>query len=305
MTELHGLRGSVGRLLAVSGTCLALACALALVALSSLASPSAQARIAPKGPLPIPGAFRLSASNGYTLDLIAVPPRSGRTASLLIYAFKRGMGVRYVAPAAVTETSMQSDLGELGEISVSFQRTNQATSVPCDDETIRFDSGQYEGKIDFHGEEGYTSVEATSVAGNIDYFLSGFCGESSVEVGPNKRARGAALYVRNPGLGPELSVRKRRPGGAALITATMSEYSNGIAIQRFTSRWIPGGTFRFDRRLRTATVRPPAPFAGTAKFDLGKKAGQRWSGDLTVDMPGRSGVPLTGPALRATLGPSE
>lgn len=84
----------------------------------------------------------------------------------------------------------------------------------------------------------------------------------------------------------------------------MSEYSSGISIQRFTSQWVPGVAFRYDRRLRTATVRPPAPFAGSAKFDLGKKAGQRWSGDLTVDMPGRAGVPLTGPALRATLSPS-
>lgn len=68
---------------------------------------------------------------------------------------------------------------------------------------------------------------------------------------------------------------------------------------------MPGGDFTYDRRLRTATVHPPAPFAGSARFDLGKKAGQRWGGDLTVDLPGRAGVPLTGPALRATLVPSE
>lgn len=307
MTELYKRRQSGARLRAVSGVCLVLACALALVASPSPASSSPQPRVAPERPLPIPGAFRLSASNGYTLDVIAVPQRAGRTASLLIYAYKRGRGVRYVAPARVTETSMQSDLGELGEISVSFQRTNQATSVPCDEETIRFDSGRYEGKIDFNGEEGYTSVEATSVPGDIGYFLSGFCGESFIEssVGDSaERARGAALYVRNPGLGPELSVRKRRPGAAALITASMSEYSNGISIVRFTSQWVPGVAFRYDRRLRTATVQPPAPFAGSARLDLRKKAGQRWSGDLTVDMPGRSGVPLTGPALRAALSPS-
>lgn len=304
MIELYELRRSGTRLLAVSGVCLALVCALALVASPSLASSSAQPRVAPERPLPIPGAFRLSASNGYTLDVIAVPPRAGRTASLLIYAYKRGRGVRYVAPATVTETSMQSDLGELGEISVSFHRSNQATSVPCGKEAIRFDSGRYEGKIDFHGEEGYTSVEATSVPGNIDYLLSGLCSEGFIEGGSDERAPGAALYIRNPGLGPELSVRKRRPGAAALITASMSEYSNGISIQRFTSQWVPGVAFRYDRRLRTATVRPPAPFAGSARFDLGKKAGQRWSGDLTIDMPGRAGVPLTGPALRATLSPS-
>lgn len=67
---------------------------------------------------------------------------------------------------------------------------------------------------------------------------------------------------------------------------------------------VPAAAFRYERRLRTAAVGPPAPFAGSAKFDLGKKADQRWSRDLTVDMPARTGVPLTGRALRATLSPS-
>jgi hypothetical protein len=273
----------------------------------ALAPLSAQPRVAPKA-LPVPGGFRFSASNGYTFDVVAVPPRAGRSGYLLIFVYARGKGVRYVAPATVTETSMQSDLGDLGEISVNFHRTNQATSVPCGKEKIRFDSGRYEGRISFLGEEGYTSVEATSVPGSIDYLLSGFCGEGVIESvvgGSPNRAPGAALYVRNPGLGPELSVRKRRPGAAALISASMSEYSNGISIQRYTSQWTPAAAFRYDRRLRTATLRPPAPFAGSARFDRGKKAGQRWSGDLTVDMPGRSGVPLTAPALRAALLPSE
>ncbi|HEU5064061.1 MAG TPA: hypothetical protein VFT79_13060 [Solirubrobacterales bacterium] len=280
-----------------------LVCAASLMAAPTWAASSPQPRVAPKA-LPVPGAFQLPASNGYTFDVIAVPPRGDRSASLLIFVSKKGKGVRYVAPATVTEASIQADLGELGEISVSFHRTNQATSVPCGKEAIRFDSGRYEGKIDFHGEEGYTSVEATSVPASIDYFLSGLCGESVFEVEVPRRLRGAELYVRNPGLGPELSVRKRRPGAAALITAWMSEYTNGISIQRFTSLRVPGGAFTYDRRLRTATVRPPAPFAGSARFARSKKAGQRWSGDLTVDMPGKAGVPLTGPALRAKLVPS-
>jgi hypothetical protein len=285
---------------ASAGVCLALICAVVLMAAPALA--------AKERPLFIPGAFRLSASNGYTLYVTALPSRAGRSASLLIFASVKGRGVRYLAPATVTETSMQADLGELGEISVSFHRTNQATSVPCGEETIRFDSGLYEGKIDFHGEEGYTSVAATTVPGTIDYFLSGFCGERFIESsggGPAGKARGASLSVRNPGLGPELSIEKRRPGAAAQIVASMTEYTNGVSIERFVSLRVAGKHFRYDRRLRTATVHPPAPFAGSAQFDLGKKAGRRWSGDLTVDMPGRAGVPLTAPTLRATLIPSS
>lgn len=111
--------------------------------------------------------------------------------------------------------------------------------------------------------------------------------------------------MRNPALGPELSVHKRRPGAAAQIAASTSEYSDGILIDRYEQLQMPGRDFTFDRHLRTASVHPPDPFSGSAQFDLRKKAGRRWSGDLSVDLPGRSGVPLTGPTLRATLIPSE
>ena len=283
---------------------LAMFCAVALVAGPATASPL-RSWAAPDGSLPVPGAFRLAASNGYTLYVIAEPPRGGRSGSVLIFASAKGRGANYVFPATVTETSMQADLGGLGEISLTFQRTNQPTSVACGKRTIRFDSGQYEGRFDFQGEEGYTSVEATSVPGNIDYFLAGSCGGGFFVTGTASRPQGAELYVRNPALGPRLRVHKRRPGAAAQIIAWTSEYSNGVSIERFADLRMPGGDFRYDRHLRTATLRPPPPFAGSARYDRGKKAGQRWSGDLTVDLPGSAGVPLIAPALRAYLVPSE
>lgn len=305
MAESRGLRGaSVGWLLAL-GVFLMMLCACTFVTVPTRASVPTRARTAAGGPLPLPGAFRLPASNGYTLYIVGVGSYAKRPGRLLIIAAARGKRVTYSAPATVTETSIQSDLGELGEISVTFQRSNRAASVPCGKKKLRFDSGQYEGKIDFHGEEGYTSVEAPSASGDPVLLLGGFCGGGFVDGGPPEHARGAELFVRNPALGPELSVRKSRPGSAALITAWTREVSNGISIEREVGALMPGGDFTFDPGLRTATVSPPPPFAGSARFDLDKKAGQRWCGDLTVDFPGRAGVPLTGPALRARLSPSE
>lgn len=305
MAERLGLRRTLERrlLLAVLPV---LAAVLGVAPATALAA--SQQAVAAKDQLPIPGAFRLTGSNGYTLYVIGLGSREGDSGSVLIFAFAKGKGVSYRAPATVTETAIQADLGGLGEISVSFQRTNQATSVPCGKRAIRFDSGLYEGKIVFNGEEGYTSAEATSVPGNIDYFLSAVCGngvisESFVGGGPSRRLPGAALFVRNPGLGPELSVTKTRVGAAASIEAWTREFTNGISIERYASLRVPSGAFKYDRRLRTATLRPPAPFAGSAHFDLGEKAGRRWSGSLAVDLPGRAGLPLTGPSLRATLSP--
>jgi hypothetical protein len=263
------------------------------------ATASAQANAA----LPVPGAFRLQGTNGYTLYVVGEPPRKGSSGSLLIFAAAEGEEVIYKAPATLTETSIQANLGGLGEISVTFQRSNQATAVPCGRRTIRFDSGSYEGRIVFHGEEGYTSAEATAVPGDASFLLSGLCGSGFIE-GSSGSGKGAELSVRNPGLGPRLTVQKSRPGRPAEIVARLTEYENGILIERVSALRIPGADFTYDTHLRTATVEPPAPFSGSARFDLGLKAGRRWSGDLAVDMPGRTHVPLTGPLLRATLTPS-
>lgn len=252
----------------------------------------------------VPDGFRLKASNGYTLYAVAEPPRQGTAGTLLLIASAKGRQVTYDAPATLTETSIEANLGEVGQISIEFQRSGQGTAVPCGKRKVRFASGSWVGTIQFHGEEGYADAEATSVPGNVEFILGDLCG-SLVTGGPSGPRKGAELFVRNPGLGPQLSVYKHRPGAAALITARLREYISGISIERVAAAWMPGHDFSYDRRLRTAAVTPPAPFAGSARFDLGVKAGRRWSGDLTVDLPGRSDVPLTSPLLRASLSPSE
>lgn len=270
---------------------------------------------APRAPLPIPDGFKLEASNGYTLYVAAEPPRTGTQGELRLIANAEGREVIYEAPATITETSIQASLGAVGEVAVEFQRSNTATTVPCGKQKIKFDSGSWVGTIQFHGEEGYADAEATSVPGNLELLLGGFCGSyfSSGSAGPQE---GAELNVRNPGLGPELSVYDHHPGGPATIFARTREYlstsgsstvHSGISIEREVAARIPGDDFTWDRRrLSTATVKPPAGiFSGSARFDLGLKAGRRWSGDLTVDMPGRADVPLTGPLLRASLRHSE
>lgn len=268
-----------------------------LVTLVVSASSAAGPAVASPRPLLIPGGFRLAGSNGYTLYVLAAPARAGRPGQVLIYASAKNRGASYKAPATVTETSIQSNLGSLGEISVTFHRSNEAAAGSCGKQTVRFDSGHFEGRIVFRGEEGFTSAEATTAPG----LVTGFCGEGFFSGGPSRYRGGAELDVRNPALGPRLSVRKSRRNGVAEIEGWTSENVDGILIGRFASLQMPTADFTYDRQLRQATVRPPAPFFGSAHFDRGKKAGLRWSGDLTVDLPGRSAVPLTGPTLRATL----
>ena len=63
------------------------------------------------------------------------------------------------------------------------------------------------------------------------------------------------------------------------------------------------GAFSYDPLLRTATLAPPAPFSGRASFHRGAVLENRWTGNLAIDFPGRSNVPLTGPGIGASLVP--
>jgi len=286
-----------------------LASGFALLGLAgAAATPSLASTASPTQPLPFPGAFRLEASNGYSMLVLAIPTYRGQPAKVGVYVYKKSLGVSYSVPATVTETSIQANLGDLGEISVAFHTSGQLTTArpSCGGKSVSFDPGIYEGTIDFHGEEGYTEVEATSVPGDPEFWLNIFCPALGGGGGSSGGSLpGAELHVRNPQLGPEFSVTKNRPSAPAHFEVVVSEHVNGISIKRYVAMPMPPGTFRFDRRLRTATLHPPAPFAGTGRFVRGKKAGKRWSGDLMVDMPGRADVPLTGSALRATLVPAE
>lgn len=293
------------RVLLVCGVVVALLGAVGPIATPARASIWALASAPGQQPLPPPGGFRLQASNGYSLIVLGVPPHEGRQGTVELYVTRKHQLVTYSAPATVTETSIEANLGELGEIAVTFKPTGQQRTVKprCGAKPISFDSGSYEGTIAFHGEEGYTELDATSAPGSIDFLLDALCSVTSGGSSGGRRP-GAELSIRNPQLGPELTVVKDRPDGAALIDVGVSEYNSGIAIQRVTSLLIPTGGFKYDRRLRTATLSPPSPFSGTGQFDRSKKGNKRWSGDLTVDMPGREDVPLTGNMLRARLVPA-
>lgn len=283
----------------------ALAAVLVLSLLASEQAFAAPAPTQPKRSLPAPLAFELPMSNGYTMDAFGLPGQGGHPASMLISISGPGRGVRYTAPATITETSMAADLGELGRIAVTFEPANEPTTVRCNRRSAyRYESGAYKGTIEFRGEEGYAEVEATSVPVDLRVFRQQICAEPPYG-GPGRSAHGGAeLEVRNPALGPELFAVKRPRDGQAQVFVAMGEYRDGVSIERFATVQMPTNDFRCDLRLRTATLRPPAPFFGIARFDRRKKAGQRWSGNLSVDLPGKSDVPLTAPALRATLRPA-
>ena len=251
----------------------------------------------------VPPSFTVKASNGYSVLVLTDPAREGRPASVVLFVNGKNGGAFYSAPATVTEMSIDADLGELGEIAVTFHPTGKARTAHsgCGGDPVRFDSGYYEGAISFHGEEGFTTAEATKAPGDLDFLLGLVCPGMSGGGGPF--FPGAELDINSSGsrFGPDLMVIKNRPTAPTHYEASISEKHDGILIERFAELIAKPGTFRYDPRVRTATVHPPAPFSGTGHYRRAANPLHRWTGDLSVDMPGRSDVPLTASGLRANL----
>jgi hypothetical protein len=256
-------------------------------------------------------AFRLQASNGFSLLAVAVMPPEGEEGSIGLYlTHGRNAGVTYAAPAKVTPTTIDADLGELGRISLTRAPTGRTRAVhlKCGSQsTERVPAERYEGVIEFHGEEGFTDLEATSAP----LVYPPPCGIPEGGGGtPSKSLPGAFLRVekyRIDRYGFRFDALQTRPGTKTLISAEVEEHRGGMEIHRGVAIRARSSALHYDRLLQHATARPPAPFSGHASYHSshaefrGHDPGSRWTGNLAVDFPGHRDVPMTGPGFRASL----
>lgn len=224
--------------------------------------------------------------------------QEGSAGQVLVRAATRRGSVTYHFPGIVEEGSIQADLGAYGSISVKFGPISGGMGVAEEgcDRGLSSASGYYEGTISFHA-KGLTSVEASRAKGDDGLALSVLCAD---EVASEWRSQpGTYLEVSGGPTAPTMTVMQSERGGPTLIQASISESRGGIAIERSVSLAASLGAFR-HRRVKSATINPPAPFSGSATF---QREGRRtsWRGDLRVDFPGRPGVALTGQGIRARL----
>jgi hypothetical protein len=257
--------------------------------------------------------FGLRASNGYALGALAfheedegVAPDEEDEEGLLLFLVnpKRHAMVTYGTPAMVSGTAIEADLGELGRISVTRVPTGRTKKVrichrgPKREVAVE----RYEGTIEFHGEEGFTDVSATSAPLDSTPFCPGSSGGEGRH--PDKSLPGARLVVeKEHGHRYQLGFDaiKERPGARTKVSVGVEERRGQIGILRTISVWADADALRFSRDLHTATVRPPAPFTGHGSFDDDAGGAGRWTGNLTVDLPGHSDIPVTGPGFTASL----
>jgi hypothetical protein len=250
--------------------------------------------------------FRLEASNGYEFLALAgeAPPEGDEGwIGLFLVRGDRHAAVTYAAPATVMGETIDADFGKLGRISVTrvpTGRTRTAHLVCGSESRQRVKAERYEGTIEFHGEAGFTEVSATSAP----LVYPPPCGIPEGGRPAGNSLPGARLGVEKEHFEQnrfDFNAVQNRPGARTEVGAEVEEHRGEMEIHRATWTWANADVFHYDRRLRTATVRPPDPFSGHGSFRVSARGPNLWTGNLTVDLPGRSEVPLTGPGFRANL----
>jgi hypothetical protein len=252
------------------------------------------------------GAFQLRASNGYRITAWAGSEKEFRHGKVVLLVQGKRNSVFYLAPARVTDTTIQADLGALGTIDLVFQPSGEeGRAAPvCDrSQRLHYGKGDYVGTVDFRGEEGYTRAHAKSVPFSLHPFIDFICpGYSRGEV-VGQSFPGARLRARMKTAGDriELQVNQNRPDARVEISASADESSGEIRIHREIRFVYPASVFDFASDLRKAALRPPAPFSGSSRYVRAAKPAHRWTGSLAVDFPGRSNVPLAGARFDPSL----
>jgi len=249
--------------------------------------------------------LRLEPSNGFHISVSASSEALGIPADISIGVETRRSAAIYRAPAKVTATTIQADLGAFGRVDLVLRGSGRerTISIRCSQgQKYTYETGVWEGVVEFRGEGGYAHGKATRLPA-LPYITS-YCGsgrgrgESSGSGETGARLRGTSFAH---GRVLSFQVNKNHARGRALFDAELKERRGGVRIYRFASGWLPASAFRYDPDLRTATLSPPAPFSGLATLTRGRNSvSPNWIGDLAIEFPGRE-VALAGPGMNVHL----
>lgn len=252
--------------------------------------------------------FAVKGSHGYTVEYVAGDGFS--TISVSDHNSKSGLDAttdywEFSGEAGAERTHL--DLARFGGATVRFRQTGKVRRDPapgnCEGGPTVTRRGVFVGRIRFHGEGGYTEVDARRARGSLEYTPQRTCkAPAKRHRKPRKRGhkqrRGplaTTFAATNGSSGLSFSaVNSTTEPASTLYLATVLSRRDGIAISRHATAFGDKDSFSFDRGLNNATISPPAPFSGSATFTRIDDSASRWEGSLTVSFPGLADVPLTG-----------
>lgn len=281
---------------------------LCVVAFAVHAAPAAAEGEAETGAF---GSFRLKGTNGYSILALALSKPQFKHGEILIFAGKRsGRGLEsaiYLASATVTPDTIEADLGPVGGIELRFEPSRPPERVHASCKrggSVTFEPGVWVGEIEIAGEEGFTRVHRTRTKAIPNPLLETGCGVTGIGETGGHGVVGGRLIARSATRKHSiyLQANKNHRGARVRVEASLEERRDGLVVSREVVSFSSPSSFSFDPELRIATLAPPAPFSGSASFHREAKPANQWAGGLSVDFPGRAGVPLAGRSFNSALG---
>ncbi len=327
LAESHGRRRSRRNRVALA--CLVLLGGLILI-LQSVRGDPAKPRILREQT----ARFALRATHGYRIFVTAeTQPKSSAWISpnsqvMLSAVHSSAVGddqeVSYTTQRAGHSTTIHASFGRFGVIAIRFipsGKVLRAQAPSCSggsgSSVVVTRLGTFVGRIRFRGEGGYTTADASRAAGGVGDFdgplregeripcepsLGGFPGHFE----ESAAAKPVHLIAKDRHRDISFEVSPSSPSSADSSPQIYSfgdlgtELRGTLLIARTVAVRGPASDFVFDNSLSTATVTPPLPFTGTAKFQR-RAGGPRWTGTLTGPLPGRGIVRLAGPGFTGEL----
>jgi hypothetical protein len=220
----------------------------------------------------------------------------------------RGPQVAYYwVPAEVTAERVTAQFGSLGQLDYRFSPKRNG-SIECDG--AEEGEATFEGSFVFTGENGYIQIDAPVAEGSFRIDPEprncppGGLVRRVVPYSPTYSDVGATLGAKAGSLaqGREIEVYDDGETGPhrVFIFAALDEVREGMSVARGVQLAAKSSAFRWNFEKGTATLRPPAPFTGWAKFTrYGRKGHGTWKGSLGMPILGGDPVRLAGREFRA------
>jgi hypothetical protein len=289
------------------------ACATAIASLSvpPIASAEPPPTVLPRS---LALEMNLKGSNGYSISVSGYGHRH-----VEVLAAKGRYFAFYRVRGSVSRSHIEADLGRFGRVSVRFEGSVRPERDPfaaeCRGRGPIHETGRFRGTIEFEGEQGFTRASARSADGNLfrtfrqvcrlgnrtDAGASRTAGFAITVLSATSRSAARSVYFNAFRLDQELGGGRPSPW---MTTAGLSERSGRIALSKVVLTEASAAGIQVSAKgvhPASADVALDKPFAGTAFFREAPTPAPRWSGDLSLWLPGVGATGLAGDQFDATL----
>jgi hypothetical protein len=278
---------------------------VAAVAVMALAPGAVAAEAPPK--LAFNGAFELGATNGFHVFGLVASFEGKAQVSLFVGG--AGEVAIYTTRGVGTANSVAVDFGALGKVDLEVRPTGEEETVHSNcggPKATTIPGSEFVGTVEFHGEDGFTEFSATHLPLRYEPLFNLICPGPGSGTTSGSHVGGVQLKVKTP-QSPSLLIQQNHPGARVFYEAKMHEKEGTVQVSRSVSGHLGAGALRYAPTLESASFLPASPFTGKATYTARTAPKEvrpgtgTWRGSLKVDFPGHPGVPIAGPAFKASI----